>query len=177
MLIRSAPSACVIPASTPGRSGTCTTQPLQLAGLLVRISEHAPAVVRGFADPAREEAGVAGRERLLHLLDATAMLGERRRQRFGVVEEDVDPDPGIRAGDASHVAQRPARRGERLVPVHAHRAGLVQQHVRERVREVTRQRDEPVVRLRIHRHRHGAERRHEAVQRCDSAPDPSSCRA
>ena len=53
---------------------------------------------------------------------------------------------------------------ERLVPVHPRRARLVQEHVRERVREVARHRDEPVVRLGVDRDRDGAERRDEAVQ-------------
>ena len=92
------------------------------------------------------------------------MLGERGGERLAVVEEDVDPDARVRAGDARHVAQRAARRGERLVALDAGAAGLVDEHVRERVRQVARERDEPVVRLGVDRDGHRAERRDEAVQ-------------
>ena len=139
-------------------------QPLQRTGLLVRLSEHPPPVPGRFRDPAREKAGVALAQRALDLLDAASVLGERSRERLRIVEEDVDPDTRVRAGDPRHVAQRPAGRSERLVPVDARRARLVQQQVRERVREVARQRDEPVVRLRIDRHRHRTKRDDEAVQ-------------
>ena len=61
MLIRSAPSACVIPAKTPGRSGTCTRSRCSVARVGVRALEHPPAVAGRLADPAREEAGVAAR--------------------------------------------------------------------------------------------------------------------
>ena len=37
------------------------------------------------------------------------------REGVAILEEDVDPDPRVRAGDARHVAQRPAGGGERLV--------------------------------------------------------------
>ena len=171
MLIRSAPSAWAIPAITPGRSGTWTRSRCSAPGVLVGGLEQPPPVRGGLADPAREEAGVAGRERRLDLLDPPPVLGERRRQRRAVLEEDVDPDARVRAGDAGHVAQRATGRGERLVAVDARAARLVQEHVRECVRQVARDRDEPVVRLRIDRDRHRPERRDEAVQR------PCSCRA
>ena len=57
------------------------------------------------------------------------------RSGVGVVEEDVDPDARVRAGDAGHVAQRAAGVRERLVPVDRRRAGLVDDHVREHVRQ------------------------------------------
>jgi hypothetical protein len=50
------------------------------------------------------------------------------------------------------------------VPVHARGTGLVQQDVRERVRQVARHRDEPVVRLGVDRDGERAERGDEAVQ-------------
>jgi hypothetical protein len=92
------------------------------------------------------------------------VLGQRVPERVGVVEEDVDPDARVRACDARHVAERPSRGRERLVPVDARRARLVQQQVRQRMRQVARQRDESVVRLRIDSDRHGAERGDEPVQ-------------
>jgi len=91
------------------------------------------------------------------------VLTERLAKRARVVEEDVDPDPRVRAGDPRHVAQRPARGGERLVAVDPRRSGLVDEHVRERVRQVARQRDEPVVRVRVDRDRDRAELGDEAV--------------
>ena len=108
MLIRSAPSACAIPAITPGRSGTCTRSRCSSPGVLVGGLEQPAAIRRRLADPAREEARVARRERGLDLLEAPAMLGERRAERLAVLEEDVDPDARVRAGDARHVAQRAA---------------------------------------------------------------------
>ena len=98
------------------------------------------------------------------MLDPASVLRKRRRQRVGVVEEDVDPDPRIRTGDAGHVAQRAAGGRERLVSLDARRPRLIQQHVRERVRKMAGERDEPVVRIRIDRDRDSPERRHEAVQ-------------
>ena len=92
------------------------------------------------------------------------MLGERAPQASGVVEEDVDPDARVRSCDARHLAERRARRRERVVPFDRRRADLVQEQVRERVRQVADEREQAVVRLRIDRDRDGAERRHERVQ-------------
>ena len=163
MLIRCAPSACVIPASTPGPVGHVDAQLVQVAGVGEGALEHAPAVVGGLADPAREEAAVARLERGLELLDPAAVLGQRLADRAAVLEEDVDPDARVRAGDARHVAQRAAGGRERLVALDARRAGLVDEQVGERVRQVARQRDEPVVRLRVDRDRRRAERGDEPV--------------
>ena len=88
--------------------------------------EQAAAVTGGLADPAGEKARVPGLERPLELLDAAAVLAQRRAQRPAVVEEDVDPDPRVRTGHARHVAERAADRRERVVAVDAVRAGLVQ---------------------------------------------------
>ena len=91
------------------------------------------------------------------------MLAERLAERTRVLEEDVDPDPRVRAGDAGHVAQRPARRRERFVALDATASGLVDEHVRERVRQVARDRDEAVVRLWVDGDRRCAEARDEPV--------------
>src|SRR5581483_9487640 len=70
---------------------------VERARVLVRDVEHAPSVLRRFADPPREEAGVALREGGLDLLDPPPVLGERLADRAGVVEEDVRPDARVRA--------------------------------------------------------------------------------
>ena len=103
------------PGEHAGPVGHVHAQPLQRAGVGVRGLEQPAPVRRRLADPAREEAGVAGRERGLELLDAAPVLGERRGERGAVLEEDVDPDARVRARDAGHVAQRAAGRGERVV--------------------------------------------------------------
>jgi hypothetical protein len=92
------------------------------------------------------------------------MFRECGSEGLGIVEKDVDPDPRVRSRDAGHVTQRATCGGERLVSVDPRRARLVQENVRQRMRKVTGQRDEPVVRLRIDRDRHRAQRRDEAVQ-------------
>ena len=164
MLIRSAPSACVIAASTPGRSGTWTRTRCSAPASGVGAARASGGGCRA-ASPiqrARKPASLAV-ERGLDLLDPAAVLGERLADRGRVVEEDVDPDPRVRAGDAGHVAQRAAGVRERLVALDARRARLVDEHVREHVRQVARQRDEPVVRGRVDRDRHGAELGDEAV--------------
>ena len=88
-----------------GPVGYVHAQPLERARLVVGLGEHPAAVTGRLRDPAREEAGVAFGERALDLLDAATMLGERAPERLGVVEEDVDPDPWVRAGDTRHVAE------------------------------------------------------------------------
>src|SRR2546429_438389 len=104
--------------------GTATWPSSAAAGFAARL-----------AVPAREEPGAPGGDRALQLLHAPPVLAERLAERTRVLEEDVDPDPRVRAGDAGHVAQRPARRRERLVALDAARAGLVDEHVRQRVRQ------------------------------------------
>ena len=126
-------------------------QAMQRARVGIGDLEHAPPVPGRLADPARDEARVAGRERLLELLDPAPVLGERVSQRLRVVEEDVDPDARVGAGDAGHVAERAAGGQERVVPLDFRRTGLVDEQVGERVREVARQRDDPVVRLGVDR--------------------------
>ena len=164
-LIRSAPSAWKMPASTPGRSGRCTRSrcsapgsPCAVASMRRRLPA-ASAIQRASWPPS------SAVERRLELLDPAAVLAERGHDRLAVVEEDVDPDPRVRAGDAGHVAQRAARRLQRVVAVDARRAGLVEEHVRERVRQVARDGDEAVVRAGVDRDRPGAERGDEPVHR------------
>ena len=91
------------------------------------------------------------------------VLAERLAERGRVLEEDVDPDARVRARDAGHVAERASGGGERLVALDALGARVVQEQVRERVREVARQRDEPVVRCGIDRDGRRAEPGDEAV--------------
>ena len=99
----------------------------------------------------------------LDLLEQPALLGERRPERLAVVEEDVDPDPRVRAADARHVPERAARRLQRVVPVDACGARLVEEDVREHVRQVARDRDEAIVGVRADRDGSRAERRDEPV--------------
>src|ERR687887_1085104 len=94
---------------------------LELARIGVGLGQHAAAVAGSFADPAGEEAGVSTRESRFELLDPTAVLAERFPERSRVLEEDVDPDARVRAGDSSHVAERSARSGEGFVAVDAAR--------------------------------------------------------
>ena len=90
--------------------------------------------------------------------------GHASAELLGIVEEDVDPDPRVRARDTGHVAEGTACAGERLVPVHLHRAGVVQDDVRKRVWEMAREREKAVVCARVDRDRNRPERGDEAVQ-------------
>ena len=151
------------PGDHAGPVGDVDAQALERAGIVVGGLEQAPPVRRRLADPAGEKARVAGLERRLDLLDPAPVLGERGRERDAVLEEDVDPDPRVRAGDPRHVPERAAGRRERLVPLDARAAGVVQEHVRERVRQMARDRDEAIVGVGIDGDRDRAERRDEAV--------------
>ena len=126
--------------------------------------EQPTAMDARLADPAGEEPGVPRRERALDLFEQPPLLGERRGQLFAIVEEDVDPDARVRAPDAGHVAQRATGRLQRVVPVDPPGPRLVEENVREHVRQVARDRDEPVVRVRPDGDRSRAERRDEPVQ-------------
>ena len=99
----------------------------------------------------------------LDLLEQPTLLDERGSERLAVVEEDVDPDPRVGAADARHVPERAARCLERVVPVDACGARLVEEDVREHVRQVARHRDEAVVGIRADRNGSRAERRDEPV--------------
>jgi hypothetical protein len=91
------------------------------------------------------------------------VLRERVGQRGRVLEEDVDPDARVRARDPGHVAERAARREQRVVPVDHGRARLVDEQVGERVREMAREGDDAVVRVGVDRDRGRAETGDEAV--------------
>ena len=69
------------------------------------------------------------------------MFRKRRRESLGVVEEDVDPDPRIGSRDPRHVTERATCRSERLVSVDSRCARLIEENVRERMRQMTGQRD------------------------------------
>jgi len=138
--------------------GDVDAQVVELARVGVGVRQHPPPVSRGLADPACEEARVARLERGLELLDAAAVLAQRVAQLLCVLEEDVHPDPRVGAGHAGHVPQRPAGDGQRLVAFDSRRSGLVHEQVGERVRQVARQRDEPVMGLGIDGDGDGAER-------------------
>ena len=115
MLIRSAPSACVIPASTPGRSGTWTRAAAARRGRGRRSASIAAAIpaaspIQRARKPASPRSSAASSCSTRRRCSASAS-----RSALGVLEEDVDPDPRVRAGDAGHVAQRarPRRRAAR----------------------------------------------------------------
>ena len=78
---------------------------LERAGIRVLALEHAAAALRRLADPAGEDPGVALLERGLDLFDPAAVLLQRGADRVGVVKVDVDPDAGVCARDARHVAE------------------------------------------------------------------------
>ena len=126
--------------------------------------QQAPAVAGRVGDPAGDVAGILALQRPRQVVQPAAVLAQPVQQRLAVVQEDVDPDPRVGAGDAGHVAERPADGGQRVMAVHAPGAGLVDQRVGDGVRQVAGQRDQPVVRVRVDRHRPGAQRRHEGVQ-------------
>ena len=162
ILMRSAPSAWVIPAKHARPVGH-GRRFAERSGIRVLAFEHPSAALRCLADPAREEAGVALLERRLDLLDAASVLLQRSADRGGVVEVDVDPDARVRSRDPRHVAQRAAGVRERLVSFDARCAGLVRDDVREHVRHVARHRDKPVVGVGIDRDGRRAERGREGV--------------
>ncbi len=141
----------------------CVRTPVQDARVDERRLEQAAPMAARLADPAREETRVAARERLLDLLEQPALLGERGPERLAVVEEDVDPDPRVRAADARHVPERAARRLQWVVPVDPRGARLVEEDVRQHVRQVAGDRDETIVGIGADRDGTRAERRDEPV--------------
>ena len=121
MLIRSAPSACVIPARTPGRSGRAPAAAGARPASGYAPLEQPAAVAAGLADPAREKAGVAGLERALDLLDAPAVLGERaaerrRRCRGRCRPRSAGSRPPRGSCRAASRRRTPAARGRRRAP-------------------------------------------------------------
>ena len=165
--MRSAPERLEDPCEDARLVGDVHPQPLERTGIVVRGRKHPATLAAGLADPAGDESRVAVAQRRLELLDPPPMLRERAEQRLAVVEEDVDPDARVGAGDPRHVAERATRRLQRIVTVDARLARLVQQGVRERVREVAGERDEPVVRAGIDRDRLCTEARDEGVERAE----------
>ena len=90
---------------------------------------------------------------------------ERVGDQVAVLDEDVGPHHRVRAGDARHLAERRACVPERFVS----RGGdALHQQVRERVREVARQREHAVVRLGVELDRARAERCDEALDELDA---------
>ena len=96
--------------------GDVDAQPLQRAGVLVggrracrrRLPPASP--IQRARKPASPRC-----ERRLELLDPAPVLGERGGERLAVLEEDVDPDPRVRAGDRAscRAASRRRRRADR----------------------------------------------------------------
>ena len=166
MLIRAAPSAWVMPGDHAGPVGHVDVHPDELLGPgLVGLLQHPPAVARRLADPARQEARVAGVERRDRPRPAAG--GARAARPAAASRFSRKMSTQMRAfapGDAGHVAERAADRGQRVVPVDPAGAGLGDQQVREHVRQVARQRQQPVVGAGVDRHRRRAERGDEGVQ-------------
>ena len=106
-----------MPARTPGTVGDVNAESLQRSWIVVRRCEHPAPIAACLADPTRDEPCVPVAQRGLELLDPAPMLSERGEDGLLVVEEDVDPDPRVRAGDPRHVAQRAAGGMERVVAV------------------------------------------------------------
>src|SRR5687767_15101734 len=88
------------PRENTGTIGQVHAHTMECTWILVRGLEQASPVAARLADPTGEETRVAARQRILELLDAAAMLGERGRERLAVLEEDVDPDARVGARDA-----------------------------------------------------------------------------
>ena len=96
--------------------------------------------------------GMHGLQQPAEPLDQPPVFGQRSAEGGAVLEEDVHPDARIGARDTRHLAERGTRGGgQGVVPVDPSRAGLVDDCVREGVREVARERDETVVDERVDR--------------------------
>ena len=87
--------------------GDVDAHALDRAGILVGLGEEPPAVPARLSDPAGQPARVARLERALQLVDPAAVLGQGAAKLLRVVEEDVDPDPRVRARHARHVPNDP----------------------------------------------------------------------
>ena len=128
----------------------------------------------GLADPAGEEAGVARVERVPRA--ARRAGGARRATRGSAAALSRKMSTQMRGfAPATRVMSRsePPGGGERLVTLDPRRAGLVHEQVRKRVRQVARERDEAVVRLRVDRDRRRRRARRRSRARAGSAPDRS----
>jgi hypothetical protein len=114
----------------------------ELLRLLERVAQQLLALRRRLADPAREEAGVAALERRLELLDAPAVLGERAAQLGAFSRKMSTQMRGF--APATRVISRndaPAA-ASGIVPLDRRGADLVQEQVRERVRQVADEREQ-----------------------------------
>ena len=92
---------------------------------------------------------------------------ERREggvELVAVLEEDVRPERRVRAGDAGHLPERRAGMRERGLVL----GGGEHQRVRDRVGEVAREREHPVVRVGVGAHGARAERGDEALDELDA---------
>ena len=153
-----------MPLMAPGPVGHVDADDVEVArDALEGGLERAPAGACRLADEARQVAGVALLERVDDVVQAAAVLVGRGQQGLAVVEEDVDPDARVRAGHARHVAERAAGGRQRVVAVDGAGPGLRGEQVRDNVRQVARQRHEPVVGARVDRDRPRADGRHHAV--------------
>ena len=165
MLIRSAPSAWVIPARTPGPVGDVDADPVELAGVAGRRSRACRRRLRAASaiQRARKPASLA-LERRLELLDPAAVLGERvARARRGCRGRCRPRCAGSRRRSRVMSRSEPPAAASGSWPSTRVGARLVHEHVRERVRQVARERDEPVVRVRVDRDGPRAELGDEAV--------------
>ena len=140
--------------------------PVQLRRVgAVRVLEHARARGRRLADPGLDRVALAVAQRALDLGELGAQLGQGGGDEIAVVDEDVRPDGRVRAGDARHLAQRRARVAERVL---AGARGRAHEQVRERVREMARDREQAVVLGRVEPHGARADRRDEALDEIDA---------
>ena len=157
-----------MPASTPGRSGRWTRSRCSVAGVAVRRREHAPPVARRLGDPAREKARRRPpRAPPRAARSAGAARRARRRAPRGCRGRCRPRSAGWRRRSAScRAASRPAAWSGSWPSIRVG-AGLVEEHVRERVRQVARDRDEPVVRAGVDRDR--AARRATVTNPCTRA--------
>ena len=131
----SAASAWVIAANTPGRSETCTSSRCSAPASGVGLVEQASAVVRGLADPASNELGVAALESRLELLETLPVLAEHLGERCSVLEEEC-PTQIAGFAPATRVMSRsePAAAASGSWPSDTRDPGLVEQLIGKRMR-------------------------------------------
>ena len=90
---------------------------------------------------------------------------ERVGDQITVLDEDVCPDGGVRTGHTGHLSKRRPGIAECLVT----RGGdVLHEQVRERVRQVARQGEQPVVCLRVEADGTRTEARDEALDELDA---------
>ena len=137
--------------------------------------EQATADVRGAPVPSLDRLARRIRtEQRGDLLERPRELDDLRGQRLRVGYEDVRPDGGVCAGDACGVAKARADAGTGAVEGRL-LGGAKQEHVREDVREVARDRHHPIVGLGVGRRRLRAEPDQHRVQAV--VEDPGRARA